>query len=141
MNENYEIPIMIIEGEMKANRIRQNAFIGAYLSMITEYGIYVINTKNLEESAKYIYFLAEREQLKEKRPLRLIVKRKVFNFRDEQLRVLESLPSIGPSTAEKILNYYKTLKRFFDTDIKELEKVIGKSKAEKVYSLIHREKE
>ncbi|MEM4590200.1 MAG: ERCC4 domain-containing protein [Candidatus Micrarchaeia archaeon] len=141
MSENYEIPILIIEGQMKADRIRQNAYIGAYLSIIMNYGIHVINTKNIEETAKYISLIAKKEQMQESRPLRLLVKTKTFSFRDEQLRVLQSFPSIGPSTAEKILQEFGTLERFFTSDIKEIERVIGKAKAKRVYLLIHSNKE
>ncbi|MEM3369632.1 MAG: ERCC4 domain-containing protein [Candidatus Micrarchaeia archaeon] len=141
MSENYEIPILIIEGHMKAERIRQSAFIGAYLSIIMNYGIHVINTKNIEETAKYISLIAKKEQMQESRPLRLLVKTKTFSFRDEQLRVLQSFPSIGPSTAEKILQEFGTLERFFTSDIKEIERVIGKAKAKRVYLLIHSNKE
>lgn len=137
MSENYDIPILIIEGQMKAERIRQSAFIGAYLSMILNYGVHVINTKNIEETAKYVSLIAKKEQLQESKPLRLLVKTKAFSFRDEQLRILQSFPSIGPSTAEKILQEFGTLERFFSSDIKEIERVIGKAKAKKVYSLIH----
>ncbi|MEM3890231.1 MAG: ERCC4 domain-containing protein, partial [Candidatus Micrarchaeia archaeon] len=80
MSENYEIPILIIEGQMKADRIRQNAYIGAYLSIIMNYGIHVINTKNIEETAKYISLIAKREQIQESKPLRLLVKTKTFSF-------------------------------------------------------------
>lgn len=141
MSENYEIPILIIEGHMKAERIRQTAFLGAYLSLIMNYGIHVINTKNIEETAKYISLIARKEQLQESKPLRLLVKAKAFSFRDEQLRILQSFPSIGPSTAEKILQEFGTLERFFSSDIKEIERIIGKAKAKRVYSLIHSNKE
>jgi len=139
MTESYEIPIVVVEGEMKANRIHQNAFIGAYLSLITDYRISVINTKNLKETAEYIYLLAKREQKKEKRGVRLIAKTKATTPEEKRLRVLESFPSIGPKTAKKIMEEYGSLERFFDSDIKELEKAIGKAKAREVYEIIHKE--
>lgn len=138
MRENYEIPILIIEGQMRAERIRQNAFIGAYLSMIINYGIHIINVRNIEETARYIALITKKEQIQEAKPLRLLVKTKTFSFRDEQLRVLQAFPSIGPSTAEKILEHYKTLEKFFSSDIKEMENVIGKARAKKIYELIHK---
>ncbi|MCS7109587.1 MAG: hypothetical protein NZ903_02210 [Candidatus Micrarchaeota archaeon] len=137
MREMYDIPIIIIEGEMKAERIRQNALLGAYLSLIINYGIYVVVTRNIEESAKIVSLIAKKEQIQESKPLRLFVKTKSFSLRDEQLRVLQSFPMVGPVTAEKILDRYKSLERFFNSDIKEMENVIGKAKAKRVYSLIH----
>lgn len=138
LTENYETPIIVIEGEMKANRIRQNAFIGAYLSLITDYKIGVINTKNMKETAEYIYLLVKREQQNQKRGVRLIVKTKALTSEEKRLRVLESFPSVGPKTAKKIMEKYSSLEKFFNSDIKELEKVIGKAKAKEVYELIHK---
>ena len=139
ISENYEIAIIIIEGQMKANRIRQNAFVGAYLSLITDFGIHVINTRDLDETAHYVYLLAKREQMQEKRPIRLLAKRKASNPAEIRLRIIESFPHVGPATAKKIMDRYDTLEEVFNSSIKELEGAIGKVKANEMHSLIHKE--
>lgn len=140
MSENYETAILILEGPMRANRIRQNAFMGAYLSLITDFGLHIINSKDMNETAHYIYLLAKREQIQEKRPIRLLAKRKAYDETSLRLRVIESFPHIGPTTAKKLMDQYDTLEKIFNSDIKELESVIGKAKAREMHSLIHKKK-
>mgnify|MGYP001308212324 CR=1 FL=1 len=139
ISENYEIAILILEGPMRANRIRQNAFMGAYLSLITDFGLHVINSKDMHETAHYIYLLAKREQLQEKRPIRLLSKRKAVTPAEMKLRVIESFPRIGPATSKKLIEHYSTLDKLFNSDIKELERTIGKAKANEMHALIHKE--
>jgi len=134
--EEIEFPFLIIEGKRKAERIKQNAFIGATMSLIVEYGIRVLFSEDKKETAQLIFSLARREQLKEKRPLRLISKKKAFSFEQQQLIIIEAFPSIGPKMAKKILEEFKTIDRFFCADIKKLEKVVGKAKAAKIKSIL-----
>ena len=141
ISENYETAILILEGPMRASRIRQNAFMGAYLSLITEFGIHVINARDVNETAHYIYLLAKREQIQEKRPIRLLAKRKAVSPKEMKLRVIESFPHIGPATSKKLIEHYGTLERIFNSEIKELESVIGKAKANEMHSLIRKENE
>lgn len=126
--EEIEFPFLIIEGSRKAKRIKQNAFIGATMPLIVEYGIQVLFSEDKKETAQLIFSLDRREQLKEKRSIKLIAKKKAFTFEQQQLIIIESFPSIGPKMAKKILDKFKTIDKFFCADIKKLEKVIGKAK-------------
>jgi len=136
LEDNYDFPILIIEGQLKAMRIHQDAFMGAFMAMFVDFGIQIINTRNEEETAKMIYLLAKREQLKDKRPIRLLEKKKAYTLEHQQLRVLEAFPTIGPIMAKKLLDEFGSLDKVFSADIKELEAVLGKAKASKLKDLL-----
>jgi ERCC4-type nuclease len=141
LEDNYDFPILIIEGQLKAMRIHQDAFMGAFMAMFVDFGIQIINTKNEEETAKMIYLLAKREQLKDKRPVRLLEKKKAYTLEHQQLRVLEAFPTIGPIMARKLLDEFGSLDNVFCADIKELEAVLGKAKAGTLHSLLNAKKQ
>ncbi len=134
--EPYETPVMILEGERRIERIHENAFRGALVALVIDFGIQVLYSSNEEETAKLIYALAKREQIAERRPIRLLDKRKAHSLEHQQLRVLESFPDIGPVMAKKLLANFKNLNAVFNADPKELEKVLGKAKTAKFLSLI-----
>ena len=137
LEDNYDFPILIIEGQLKAMRIHQDAFMGAFMAMFVDFGIQIINTRGEEETAKMIYLLAKREQLKDKRPVRLLDKKKAYTLEHQQLRVLEAFPTIGPIMAKKLLTEFGSLNNVFEADIKELEAILGKAKAGKLKDLLH----
>ena len=137
LEDNYDFPILIIEGQLKAMRIHQDAFMGAFMAMFVDFGMQIINTRNEEETAKMIYLLAKREQLKDKRPIRLLAKRKAYTLEHQQLRVLEAFPTIGPIMAKKLLAEFGSLDKVFGADIKELETILGKAKAGKIKNLLN----
>lgn len=128
--EEYDFPVLIIEGQLKAERISQNAFMGAFMSLIVDFGIHVINTKDSKDTARTVFLLAKREQQKEKRPIRLLEKRKVLTFEHQQLRVLQAFPNIGPTLAKRLLEQFGSLQEVFEADVKELARVLGEKKAE-----------
>jgi len=134
--EQYDIPVLVLEGERRIGRIHKNAFVGALVALVVDFGIQVLYTDNEEETAKLIFALAKREQIAERRPIRLLDKRKAHTLEHQQLRVLESFPDIGPVMSKKLLEQFRTLNAVFRADQKELEKVLGKAKGSKFYSLL-----
>jgi excinuclease ABC subunit C len=48
---------------------------------------------------------------------------------------LEGLEGIGKKTAEKLLRHFRSVKKIKDASIDELEKVVGRKKAEQLVSL------
>jgi ERCC4-type nuclease len=61
LKENFERAVIIIEGY--SNReINENALKAALASLIVDYGISLINTKNSLDSAKTIYWIARKEK-------------------------------------------------------------------------------
>jgi Fanconi anemia group M protein len=142
--EEFEKPIIIIEGregKPEAERIHQNAFIGAIISLIVDFNILILFTKDEYKTAELIFSIAKREQLQEKRPIRFLEKRKALTFEHQQYRVLESFPTLGPQTAKKLMEEFHSLESVFKADEKELARVIGPAKAKKMKELLVKRKE
>ncbi len=147
MKKNFKKPILLIEGmdekdlykPFKHPKINANAVKGMILSIITDFQIPIIFSRDSQDSASYIFLLAKKE-LKEKRPFSLKLKRTPFNLREQQEIIVESFPGIGPSLSKNILKHFKSIKQFINSPIKELEKIpkLGKKKAGSIKSLIEK---
>ena len=56
----------------------------------------------------------------------LNARKKSFDKKEQMQFVLESFPSIGPTTAKKLLQEFKTMRNIFNSPIEDIQKVIGK---------------
>ena len=142
--EEFEKPIIIIEGKEgkpEAERIHQNAFLGAIIALIVDFNVQILFSKNEYKTGEIIFAIAKREQLQERRPIRFLDKRKALTFEHQQYRVLESFPTFGPQTAKKLIEEFGTLETIFNTEEKEIAKSIGPAKAGKMKELLVKRKE
>jgi len=132
--------IVIIEGSSSKYRIRKEAILGAYSSILTDYKTGIFFTKNIESTSKIIHAIAKHEQIAIKRNIGILAKRKALTFKELQLRIIESLPNIGPGMASKLLNHFGTLNKLFTATSDELSEIdgIGKLKSKMVWNLINR---
>ena len=64
----------------------------------------------------------------------LNVSKRAFNKKEQMQYIIEGFPGIGPKTAKKLLNKFKTIKNILNASQEELKEVIGK-KAE-VFNII-----
>lgn len=128
-------PILIIEGAHKLpenSRINANSYKGFIISILTNYQIPIITTRDESDTSNYLVILAK-QQLK---PLQKVsLHSRIPRTKKEQKRyVLESFPNIGPKTSEKLIKKYKTIKNILNLPKEELEKELGK-KAEGIINL------
>jgi len=127
----YKNRLLIIEGideqelyndsEEKIG-MHPNSIRGFLLSIVLNYKVPIIFTKNQEDTAKFIFILSKR-QTKE---ASLNVSKKNLNKKEKMQFVIESFSGIGPKTAKKLLKEFKTIKNIFNASQKDLEDVIGK---------------
>ena len=87
MREDYEIPILILEGEVnyKYTQFSPQAVRGALTSMMIEYGINVLHTANLEETEAIVTMIARQEQIGVPE-ISFVPKRKAVGIDDMQRR-------------------------------------------------------
>ncbi|MEK6917516.1 MAG: ERCC4 domain-containing protein [Nanoarchaeota archaeon] len=125
----YPNRLLIIEGMDEkelynddAEGINGNAIRGFLLSIVLKHKVPIIFSKNSEDTAKFIFLLAKKKESE----MSLNVKKKSLNKKEQMQFILEGFPGIGPKTAKKLLEKYKTLHEIFNSPLEELQEIIGK---------------
>lgn len=117
----YKNTLLIIEGESE-KFIHENAIRGFILSALIDQKIPIIFTKDEKDTSIYLIVLSKRT--KKEISLRQSI---TFKSKLEQLQyILEGFPNIGPVTAKKLINKFKSLKEILNAPEKELEPILGK---------------
>ena len=123
----YERPILIVEGEspMGSGRVRPEALLGAYASLLIDYNIPILWSPTPTNSAQLMLAIARREQLHEKRSPRIISGPKPLAIEEQQEFIVASLPSVDRVRARNLLTALKTVERVFTAPKEELRLVNG----------------
>lgn len=111
--------LLILEGEEKRINIHPNAIRGMILSTCLDFQIPVIFSKNEQETAEFLILL-DKKQNKPPTDISLVTKRKAYSIQEQKQIILENFPGIGPSTAKKLLENFKSLKKIFNASEKTL---------------------
>jgi len=127
LRESYLKPIMLVEGERLtgSGRVRPEATMGAYASVLVDYGIPAVCTRDPSETAQLMFAIARREQVQEKRPPRIMTAPKPSNIEHQQEFIVSSLPNIDNTRAKKLLSHFKTVERVFLAPKEELISISG----------------
>jgi Fanconi anemia group M protein len=130
LKSNYKKPLMIIESsdyhelytsEWHPN-MNKNAVRGMILSILLDFQIPIIMTKDYKETAEFIMLLVKKQE-KPAQEISLKAKKHAFSVQEQQQLILESFPGIGPKTAKEILKKFKTLKNFSNASLEELKQI------------------
>ena len=143
MKERFNKPLLIIEGEeslFEQRGLHPNAINGAIASIVVDYGVPIVWTKNKLETAHLLYAIAKREQSNNKKAVNLHAK-KPKELCSQQEYVVSALPGVGSSMAKDMLKRFRTIRAIVDASVEELMQVprIGKKTAEKIRSLLDSE--
>jgi ERCC4-type nuclease len=138
LRRNYERVIILVEGEESAGIVRRESLLGAYASVITDFGAALFFTRDMKKSAELIYAVAMHEQVAQKRPLRIYAKRKTFTVAQSQRAVIETLPMVGPKLAKALLSHFGNIQNIANAGEKELLEVegMGRKRAKALHSII-----
>jgi ERCC4-type nuclease len=142
MKENFEKPILIIEGEESLyGSLHPNTIRGALSAITVDLGIPILWTRDLADTAGLLYWIARREQIDERREICLINKKTPKTLREQQEYLISSLPDISAVRAKALLRHFKSPQNFFSASAKDLQEVkgIGKKIAEKIKTIIDKE--
>jgi DNA excision repair protein ERCC-4 len=140
LSEVYPEPILLIEGDLSKIRMitdRWKAINNALISTAIDYNIKVLYSRDREDSAEIIKKVAERIQNRSsKRIISLHHKPKFESLNEVQRYIVESFPNIGSTLANKLLEKFGTIYNICNASITDLEKVIGRKKAEDMYRIL-----
>jgi len=142
MNANYDKPLLIIEGHpnelFSLRNIHPNAIIGALAAITLNFRIPILFSKDINQTAEFIYVITKRAIEGKTNDIRLRVEKPQFSLAEQQQFVIESLPGIGPRTAKALLKKFGSIKKIFNATEKELMETenIGEKKAKIIKKLI-----
>ena len=128
--QQYPNKLLVIEGfddgelynDHEASGINPNAIRGFLLSILLRYKIPVVFSKSPEDTAKFIYVLSRKKE----KEMSLKAKKRNLNKKEQIQFILEGFAGIGPSTAKKLLEKFKTLEVIFSASPEKLKELIGK---------------
>lgn len=113
-------PLLIIEGESFEARVNRNALLGAIASLMLDFNIVLFFTYDQKATAELLYALAKREQMAEKRPLRLKGDKRAYTLDEQRQMLVECLPNVGPRFAQALLKRFGSVEAIVNATEKEL---------------------
>ncbi len=140
LKRNYEKPILIIEGDtLYGHRaLNPEAIRGAISSIVVNYDIGLIWSRNPKDTARFLRNIAKREQIhSDKTPL--IRTEKAPTDPAELLEfIVAGFPKINTVLARRILNKFASLENFFNASAEELQELkgIGKKMSNEILEII-----
>ncbi|MFH1823447.1 MAG: ERCC4 domain-containing protein [archaeon] len=141
----YPQQILLIEGieehelynDEEKGGVHPNAIRGMLLSVILDYRIPIIYTKDYKDTVRFLLTL-EKRMKKPNRKLSLRANKKATSISEQQELILEGFPGIGPALAKNLLSKFKTIKNVINAEETELKNVkkISTKKAEIIKKLV-----
>ncbi|MEM5793400.1 MAG: ERCC4 domain-containing protein [Candidatus Aenigmatarchaeota archaeon] len=141
LKDNFEKPIIIVEGNNFRESMNDNAIKSALASIILDYEVPIIMSRGTEDTAKIIYWLARREQTQSQRPIGIKGKKKPKDIKKLQEHIISGFPGVSTKISARILKRFKTIKSFANATEQELREIdgIGKELAKKLHGIINQE--
>jgi Fanconi anemia group M protein len=127
LRNTFARPLLIIEGENLFTRrnISESAIFGGIVSLIVDYGLPIINTKDYRETARILQLTARREQERERREIAMRGRKRAMLPHERQRFIIEGLPNISSTLAKRLLKHFKTIRNLANATEEELFRVPG----------------
>jgi Fanconi anemia group M protein len=127
LKDAYVKPVIVVEGEniTGSGRVRPEAMMGAYASILIDYGIPIVWTQKPSETAQLMFAISRREQIEDRRTPRIITVAKPKTLQEQQEFIVSSLPNIDNTRAKKLLTSFHNPQRIFQASTEELMSVSG----------------
>ena len=141
LRDSFSRPVLIIEGEglFTKRNMNHKAIYGCLISIIIDYGIAIISTKDGNETAEFLSVMANREQRKEKKPIILRGDKHTMDFTEQQQFIVEGFPQISTVMAKRLLDHFGSIRAVTNASEKELQEVqgIGKQIASSIHHVLN----
>ncbi|MFH1789364.1 MAG: DEAD/DEAH box helicase [Candidatus Altiarchaeota archaeon] len=141
MTRNFPNVVLVLEGheDLFAERnIHPNAIRGVLASLVVDFGVAIVPTRDEVDSAAFIYALAKREQEDEGRIVSLRGERKPYSLSERQIFMVESLPNVSAVLARRLLARFGSVQALVNASESELMSVegIGDAKASEIRKVL-----
>jgi len=145
LSDSFERPVLILEGSpemlFSERKIHANTVRGMLSAIAVDFGIPIIWTHDARETAAQIFWIANREQVLEKREPSIRANKKACTLAKQQEFLVAGLPNINAKLSRRLLKKFKTVKKVFSAKEERLMKVekIGKEKARRIREVLNSE--
>ncbi len=139
LRKNFAKPVIVIEGDSD-RAIADNALKATLASLLTNYEISLISTKNTHDTAKLIFWTAKKEQEENKNLVAFKVGKKPKSVKRLQEEIVASMPGISAVLSTRLLKHFGSVEKIFSASEQELIGVdgIGKKLAKRIIDVLHK---
>jgi DNA excision repair protein ERCC-4 len=145
ISQTYSNYLLVVEGDVQetlSDLKNPRVFWGTLLALGLNFNFKVFFTLDREQTTDFLYVLVQTAHRKAGaiRPI-LVKKPRMATVKDRQLSILESLPTIGPKLAERLLESYGSVRRVFAASPTELgvKGGIGRARAKRIQEVLDAE--
>ncbi|MEM5829731.1 MAG: ERCC4 domain-containing protein [Candidatus Aenigmatarchaeota archaeon] len=137
LKKNFEKPIILMEG-YSTRKINENSLKAAIASLVIDFGISLISTRNELDTAKIIYWIAKKEQEEKKFALAFKVGKKPEDKEKIKEFIVSSIPGISTVLSKRLLEKFGSVEKVFSAGEDELRSVkgIGEKLAKKIRKIL-----
>jgi len=145
VSQAYDQYLLIVEGDLQellSGLKNPRVFWGSLLAIALNFDFRTFFTLDAEQTADLIYTLARRSASRWKLAGPLLVRKpRMATTRDWQLAILESLPTIGPKLAQRLLTSFGSVRSVFRASRAELavKGGIGEARANRIREVLDAE--
>ncbi|MBN1786554.1 MAG: DEAD/DEAH box helicase family protein [Candidatus Methanofastidiosa archaeon] len=140
LSSTFERAYVMIEGEdlLSRQQTHANSIRSAMISIMLDFNVGLISTKDIIESVEYIYQMARREQSGSKGLPRLRGDKRVMNQEQNMIYLVEGLPNVSSTLARRLLEHFGNVEGIMSASKEELKQVdgVGDKIAEKIRELV-----
>jgi Fanconi anemia group M protein len=135
---NYERVVVVVEGLSDEERLSRSSLLGAYATIIADFGASLIFTRDREATAEIIFHFAKHEQLAKRQPMRIYAKKRTFTPSQTARSIVESLPMVGPKLAKNLLRHFGSVEAIAHASEREIAEVegVGKKRAKIIKEIL-----
>jgi len=142
LKQNATYCLLVIEGEdlYTASALRPEAIRAAFVSILIDFNLPIIWTKNGKETAQFFTTIARREQERShgKKTVRTRIEKTPEKISQTQEYIVAGLPGIDTVRAKNLLQNFQTIENIFTADEEELVETegIGKKLAQRIRKIL-----
>lgn len=127
LKNSFDKPILLIEGKdlYSERSVHPNAVRGALASISVDLSVPILWSMSQEDTAAMLYWVAKREQIKEKRSVSLRGEKQPSALKDQQLWLIAGLPGIDRKMSKRLLDEFGSPEAVFTASEEELKNVKG----------------
>jgi len=137
LREAYPRCCLLVEGDVAygvTNLSNPLVFWGALAKTTIKWNLPTVFTTNEEQTAQFLFSLAKKLQEEEKEVMEARYKPKRYSLADQQRFAVQGLPTVGPKSADKLLERFGSVRRVYTATENELLRVegFGKTRAQRI---------